>query len=126
LRDQRVLIVDLPRVLREIIRRILSAPGIDVVAEASGDVDLPELVSATRADVVVMRLENTRLPRAGRRLLVRHPRIRLVGVAADGRDTVTYELSARRRSLGEVSPEALLNAVRGSDTEGTSAQTEAK
>lgn len=118
--DQRVVIVDLPRVLREIIREILTQPGIEVVGETIGDVNLSELVRATRADVIVMGLSDTRLPRNGRRLLVQHPRLRLVGVAADGRATVMYELLARRRSLGELSPHALLNVVRVSGSEGQS------
>ena len=57
MRDQRVLIVDLPRVMRGIIRDLLSSEqGIDLVGETSDDVDLGELVRATRADVIVMGL----------------------------------------------------------------------
>ena len=100
--------------MRDIIRHLLSEPDIEVVAESTGDVDLADLAGATRADVVVMGLADTRLSQAGRRLLVRHPGIRLVGVAADGRKSVLYELSARRRSLGEVSSKTLVAAVRGS------------
>jgi DNA-binding NarL/FixJ family response regulator len=115
LRDQRVLIVDLPRVMRGIIRDLLSAEqGIDLVGETSDDVDLAELVHATRADVIVMGLNDTGLPAAGERLLAQHPRVRLLGVVADGRDAVLYELRPHRQSLGEVSPEALVSAVRGS------------
>lgn len=114
--DERVLIVDLPRVLRDIIRRCLDAErGIALVGETVGDVDLPELVHATRADVVVMGLEEARLPEMGERLLAEHPGVRLLGVAADGRESVLYELRRHRRSLGEMSPRALVTAVRGGD-----------
>jgi DNA-binding NarL/FixJ family response regulator len=114
--DERVLIVDLPRVLRDIIRRCFDAErGIELVGETVGDVDLPELVHATRADVVVMGLEEARLPAMGERLLAEHPGVRLLGVAADGRESVLYELRQHRRSLGEVSPSALVTAVRGGD-----------
>lgn len=101
--------------MRGIIRDLLSAEqGIDLVGETSDDVDLAELVHATRADVIVMGLNDTGLPAAGERLLAQHPRVRLLGVVADGRDAVLYELRPHRQSLGEVSPEALVSAVRGS------------
>jgi hypothetical protein len=112
--DQRVAIVDLPRVMREIIRDLLSdEQGLDLVVEAVADVDLSGLVDATRADVLVMSLRDAALPDAASRVLESHPRVRLLGVVADGRDAILYELRPHHRSLGDVSPTALVAALRG-------------
>lgn len=106
--------IELPRVMREIIRDLLSAePGVALVGETSGDVDISELVHATRADVVVMGLPGIGLPAFGQRLLAQNPGLRLLGVVGDGRDAVMYELRPRQRLLGEVSPTALVSAIRG-------------
>lgn len=118
MREQRVAIVDLPRVMRDIIRDLVSGErGIDLVAETSADVDLSGLVDATRADVLVMSLPDEGLPRAASQMLAEHPGVRLLGVVADGRDAVLYELRPHHRSLGDVSPGALVAALRGHDHE---------
>ena len=117
--------VELPRVMREIIRDLLASErGIELVGETKGDVDLSRLVDATRADVVVMGLPDTALPEAGERLLAEHPGVRLLGVVADGRDAVMYQLRPYHRSLGEVSPRALVAALR--DDYADTLQTEAR
>lgn len=100
--------------MREIIRDLLSdEPGLDLVAEAVADVDLSGLVNATRADVLVMSLPDAELSDAASRVLELHPRVRLLGVVADGRDAILYELRPHHRSLGDVSPDALVAALRG-------------
>lgn len=112
--NQRVAIVDLPRVMREIIRDLLSdEQGLRLVVEASADVDLSGLVDATRADVIVMSLPDVGLPREAGHMLAQHPGVRLLGVVADGRDAILYELRPHHRSLGDVSPSALVAALRG-------------
>ena len=113
MRDQRVLLVELPRVMRDIIRDAIGAEGgISLVGETTGDVDLASLVQATRADVVVIGLADARLPDAAKRLLTRHPAVRVLGVVNDGRDAVMYELRAHGEPLGEISPRALAAALR--------------
>ncbi len=105
--------IELPRVMRDIIRDLLTGqPDIELVGETSADVDLSELVHATRADVVVMGLDRAETG-TGERLAELYPGLRFLGVVGDGRDAVMYELRPHCHSLGEVSPNTLLTAMRG-------------
>jgi DNA-binding NarL/FixJ family response regulator len=108
----RIVLIDMPRMLREIIREVVAAePGAEVVAEFGEPVDLVPAVLAHRAGFVILGADLA----AGEvaRLLDELPRTRVLGVADDGGQSFLYELRPHMVELGEISPERLLEAIRG-------------
>jgi hypothetical protein len=100
-----VVVLDLPRMLSEVVTSILStAPDIQVSTGLAGDRPPP--------DVVVVGGEVGALPDRAGELLHEFPRVRVLTVGADGRETMFYELRPHRVALGELSPDSLLEAVR--------------
>jgi hypothetical protein len=106
----RVLLVGLPRMLRDIVNGLVSVePDLEIVGEfGDGEAEL-DAIEAARASVVIA---GAQAPLLARRLV---DRVRVLGVSADGRDGVVYELRPQARVLGEMSPATLLAAVRGED-----------
>ena len=108
----RVLLAELPGMLGDIIRKLLaSEKDIEVVGEMAAE-ELLEFMGQTRADVVILGLEDSELPAIGNQLFSEHPAVRVLGVAGDGRSTFLYELRPYKVPLGEVSPKALVTAIR--------------
>jgi DNA-binding NarL/FixJ family response regulator len=101
--------------LGEIIREILAhEPDMKIVREVA---NLPELLSTAelgRSDVVIACLaEGSDLPIAGRDLLDQHPHVKLLIVSKHGRHASLYRLRPERMAIDEVSPSALIAAIRG-------------
>ncbi len=102
--------------LCDILAAVLSAePDMEVVGVLSSRGKLRATVAETKADVVVLALEDSELPEDCGRLLHTHPRIRVLGVASDGRRGFLYELRPLKASLGELSPQQLVNTIRTTD-----------
>jgi len=99
--------------LSDIITDIVNCqPDMEMVGMATGRVSLTEAVAEADADVVVVGLPDADLPSEYAVLLGARPQTRLLGVSGDGRHAFLYELRPYRRTLGEVSPEALSEAIR--------------
>ena len=64
-------------------------------------------------DLVILGLDDSNLPVEGERLLKDHPDARAIGISADGRNGFIYELRPHRTAIGEVSPQILIEAIRG-------------
>src|SRR5207253_2357222 len=80
-RRTRILLVEMPRMLCDIVADVLSAePDMEVVGVLSSRGKLRATVAETRADVVVVALGDSRLPKDCGRLLRAPPRLRLLGV----------------------------------------------
>src|SRR5437764_1053147 len=76
----------MPRMLSDILADVLSAePDMEVVGVLSSRGKLRATVAETRADVVVLALGDSRLPKDCGRLLRAHPRLRVLGVTSEGR-----------------------------------------
>jgi DNA-binding NarL/FixJ family response regulator len=109
----RILLVEMPRMLCDIITDVVASQSdMIVVGELPGRAGLLAAADRTRADVIVFGLGDADLPDDCAPLFEAHPHIRLLGVAADGRRAFLYELRPQRTPLGEVSPQALLDAIR--------------
>ena len=108
----RVLIVDMPKLLREIVGRALEdEPRVEVVGVLPASADLAEATCRLRAAVLVMGEDHPDardpwLTSSGRRSVPK-----LLSVAADGRHSSLSELRPHRVALGELSPDALVGAV---------------
>jgi DNA-binding NarL/FixJ family response regulator len=110
----RILLVDMPRMLREILQNTLdSQPGMTVVRVHPTPVPLVEAVDQGRAQLVVFGQESPTLTPGCRELLEQRPRVHVMAVSGDGRRTTLYGLRPYREPLGEVEPEQLVEAIRG-------------
>jgi len=106
----------MPRMLCDILADVLSAePDMEVVGVLSSRDRLRATVAETRADVVVLALRDSRLPQDCGRLLRAHPRIRVLGVTSEGRRGFLFGLRPLKASLGELSPQRLVNTIRTAD-----------
>jgi len=83
-----------------------------VVGELTDRSYLATTARATEADVIILQLDDSELPAECGALFDARPRIRLLGVAGDGRRTFLYDLRPQRTALGEVSPQRLVDAIR--------------
>jgi DNA-binding NarL/FixJ family response regulator len=109
----RVLLVDMPRLLRDLVSEAIdAAPGMEVVGAITDAGDLAAVVADTDADVVVFTSADEELPVAFRRALDAHARLRLLALDPDGRDMRAFALALRERRLGPGSPEAVVAAIR--------------
>lgn len=107
----RILVFDLPPLLRDLVRRALdgNADMTSLVAEAG---QLEPAVAASRPDAVIVPLDDEGLPAESRRFLEDRARVRVLGVGVrDGR-AVLHELRPERSELGEVAPADLPRLIR--------------
>ncbi len=108
----RILLVGLPSLLEEIVTDILTASAADdlelagVVRRPSG---LARKAERLRADVVIMGGED---PAIVASLLEQQPRLKVLAVAADARDSWLYALRPERVQIGRLSAKRLVAAVR--------------
>jgi DNA-binding NarL/FixJ family response regulator len=110
----RVLLIDMAPMTREIIRRSVSrARDIALVGEYPAGAPLAEVAEERDADVVIFGTTDEGLPSECSELMKRRPRTRVLTVERNGRAAFMYELRPYAVPLGEASPSALLDAVRG-------------
>lgn len=108
----RIVLIDMPRLLRDILGGLASA-DLHVVRTYPEPVDLVDAVDRDAADVLITGVD-AQEPRELERVLVERPSVKVLGIAADGSSTTLLELVPRRRRLGEVSVEQIAAAVRRS------------
>jgi hypothetical protein len=103
----RILLVDLPRMLLEILAEALEKqPDMAAVVSAHLRVEQPDL---SEIDVVITGHDD---PQLASLLLERYPRLRLFSLVRDGKDSLLYELRPQRVPLGELSTSDLIEAIR--------------
>jgi hypothetical protein len=104
--------VSVPSILERIIEK--AAERVDAVRIAGTFPDaasLEDAIRATDADVVLLGLDRNGDLLDLAELLYERPRLRLLGIAPDGRDVQACELVPRVTRLGNVSPDELLEAI---------------
>jgi DNA-binding NarL/FixJ family response regulator len=113
MRPTRVLLLGMPRMLRDLINAVLAAePDMQVVGELTEeDASLPALTEAG-ADVVIVGLHGSEVPYVCRQLLDSRPSARILGLSSEGRDAYQYRNEPRLVALGEVSQSMLLDTIR--------------
>jgi len=98
--------------LREIIERAVAGqPDMEIVDDLPPDGIAPEALRRAGADVVISAGDHD--PTAVNGLLAELPRLKVLVVSADGRETSLHELRPTRTPLGEVSPQTIVDAIRG-------------
>lgn len=107
----------LPSMLHEIVHDAVDRErDMSIVGECSARDDLVRRLTALRADVAIVGVEQ-----AGRRqdigfveaCLRALPSLRLLLIARSGREALLYELRPQKTPLGELSREGLIAAIRG-------------
>jgi DNA-binding NarL/FixJ family response regulator len=113
----KILIVEIPSLLREIIAEIIAdEDDMEVVGEVSDHDGLVELAERTDATFVIAGLTHPELDAVYEELLTERPATRVLAVGREGRRSTLYELRPHAEPVGELSPEMLLAAIRGGET----------
>jgi hypothetical protein len=116
LEPTRVLLVDIPRVLEEIIRAAFAGDRafLFVSQESSQPVDVVAAIDREGAGFVILWGRKPEPPEVFRRMLEQRPLTKMLALAGDGRENFLYV------PLGELSPQALADAVRATAARGRS------
>jgi len=114
MKPYRVILANQPRLLRSLLRRVLRKTGdIDVVGEVSDLENLPPKVEQTDAQwVIVSSWRNGDFPEAFRSLMVEHPALCLLGLAADGSQAIIHCPGAAEFTVSNLSLESLFATLR--------------
>lgn len=109
----RILIAQLPRLLRDLLAGTVSdQEDIVVVGESSDRESLPGLVGSCRPDVVIVGCEQSEISELGGELAAHHPAVRLLAITDDGRRGFLFQLRPWLADLGELTPGVLIAAIR--------------
>jgi DNA-binding NarL/FixJ family response regulator len=115
LQRTRIALIGLPQMLRDTVSEIVSAePDLTVVAELDDLASAGATIGAQAVGVLITAVGDCH-PIDFRTLLTEHPRLRVLCLSADGREGSLFELRPHEQTLGEISPEVLIAAIRGFD-----------
>jgi hypothetical protein len=112
LEPSRIVLVDLPRILRDIIGGAVGEePDMQVVGQLPADASVRLAVDEREADFVIVGsgYDFDEISE----MLAQRPRLRVLEVAGDGRESFLYNLRPARTPLGELSPQTIVDAIRG-------------
>ena len=121
----RILVSDLPQLLKEIVVNIVnSQDDMQTVDAPLRETGLTTALERSDADVLVLGCEESELRRRGEELLRSRPLLKIVALDGDGRQSYFYGLQPQMVPLGEVSPRRLVDAIR--EAVGPTSQHQAK
>jgi hypothetical protein len=110
--EVRVLIVGLPRLLRELFAQAFDElPGYTLVPATDGIDRIAETVESARPDYVVVPLEGGELPAPCTSLLKARARVKLIGVQGQGGHARLFGLEPTMHSLDDVPPHELVRRI---------------
>ena len=97
-----VLLSQLPGLLRDssIWQIFVEQVDMALVGEVNNSVDLLVAVRQTGADVVVVGMQDDRLPGVASHLLKEYPQLKILAVSSDGRSAFLYELRPQLTPIG--------------------------
>lgn len=111
----RVLLGTMPQMLREMIRSAIDdANDMSVVGSIEPGADVTSSLARTDADVLVVSVHDALAAATVAPILYSRPRLTVLAIGANGRDTVLHELRPHQLALGDVSASGLLEAIRTS------------
>lgn len=110
----RVLVANRPRLMRDLILATISEqPDIEVLGQLEDDSKLIEAVAESQPDFVIIALDRPdERPAICDNLLVHHPRVKVLAVAAEQDNTVFFWSDIQSAPI-ESSEEGILNVIRG-------------
>lgn len=109
----RILILDLPRMLRDLVQQALSEhPEMVVVEPPEPASEMAAAAEQADADVLVVPAPSSNELWDIDAALFRRPRLKVLGITRDGRDMHLRELCPRTVHIGNVAPRELAEAIR--------------
>jgi DNA-binding NarL/FixJ family response regulator len=112
-RKRRVLLLEMPKMLQELARAAVAGEAdIEVVGEAADGAELGSAVASLHPDLVLLRSEDAELSPAYRALFDDQPQLKVLALTDEGADGHLWELAPHHIALGEMSPRALVSAIR--------------
>ena len=109
----RIVLANRPRLMREVVRKIIEQEGdMEIVGEVLDPLDLLVAVRETKADAVIVALNNSEAPGVCSHLLGVYPDLTILGVAPQGNSAFIEQLCPRRREIINPSDESILRALR--------------
>jgi DNA-binding NarL/FixJ family response regulator len=110
----RVLVANRPRLMRELVLATLSdQPDIEVLGEVLDDSDIARIVAESQPDFVIIALDKPdERPAICDHLLVHHPRVKVLALAAEHNTSVFFWSDIHSASV-ESSEQGILNTIRG-------------
>lgn len=112
----RVVLGTMPPLLGDIVREtLINQTDLEVLAEVGTRGEIDSAVTSTRADVAILGIgpsDWSSLDTLLRELLASHPTLRVIALASDGRSGYVYRLEPRTVAIADVSPTALVQAIR--------------
>jgi DNA-binding NarL/FixJ family response regulator len=110
----RVLLAELPRMLSEIIESVIAdQQDMSIVGAIDSRDRVTSALVRTPADVVIVGLRDAETTASLNRVLLEQPRLKLLAISGDERSSYLYELRPHTVSLGDISPQGLVDAIRG-------------
>lgn len=110
----RILVVGLPQMQKEIVCSLLDKEGDLVLVDCvDDDRGVSEMIRATETDVLVRVSPESALREVAGGLLEEHPRLRIVALTPNGSSAFRVDLRPHVAKIHEVSPEGLMEAIRG-------------
>lgn len=117
-----ILLVDMPRIVEEMIEQaVVAQPDMHVVGAVRDPDALVRAARETQPDFVIFGLPPEAeggFPDGCTELLEEQPRTKALGVAVEASNAYLYELRPERTPLGEVGPEEIVTAIRGAAAAG--------
>jgi len=108
-----ILLLKLPSTVRDILKEILADQAdMRVVNELGDPVEVLLAVERTGADVVILGMEDGKLPGIASHLLDQYPYLKILAISIDGRQMFLYELRPELAPIGEMEPNRLVDAIR--------------
>jgi DNA-binding NarL/FixJ family response regulator len=111
----RILIVGIPRLLRELIERAVSAETdmrIVPESEAVPPAAFSEVAAREGPDVAIVALTDSALPGECRQFLDERAHVKVLGIGPSNGQATLYRLRPEQVVLGEVSPQEVVAAIR--------------
>jgi DNA-binding NarL/FixJ family response regulator len=100
--------------LMDIVKNIVvSQDDFELAGEIIDQAELLQAVTNVQANVIVLGAPVGSETEDYHDLLYERPRMKIIVIAADGRDAVLHELQPRLIQLGDVAPASLIAAIRG-------------
>jgi DNA-binding NarL/FixJ family response regulator len=113
LKQTRILIVAMPRMLHEIVETTLSSqPDMTVTGPVRRKESVAAAARRVRADLVILRESQEGAAATPWQVLNQKPRLKVLAISGDGHRVTRYELRPHQVVIHEISPEHLVDAVR--------------
>ncbi len=101
----RVQIAGLPEMLRDIVALLIDEQA-DMQTLPPADINSPGI------DVLLLACDREQATEKASEALNRNPSLKVLTLTGNGREATVYELRPREQSLGTMSPESLVDAIR--------------